>query len=77
MRKYIKYPSGNALISVIDSFMAKCGFSICRGAIDGTHVPISSPVEFFSGSYNRKRWYSVITQAVADNRYSFLNIYID
>ncbi|XP_011404428.1 PREDICTED: protein ALP1-like, partial [Amphimedon queenslandica] len=76
MRKYIKYPSGSALISVIDGFKAKCGFPNCGGAIDGSHIPISSPVEFHSDYYNRKGWYSMIIQAVADHKYRFLDIYI-
>uniref|UniRef100_A0A1X7UN39 DDE Tnp4 domain-containing protein n=1 Tax=Amphimedon queenslandica TaxID=400682 RepID=A0A1X7UN39_AMPQE len=76
MRKYIKYPSGSALISVIDGFKAKCGFPNCGGAIDGSHIPISSPVEFHSDYYNRKGWYPMIIQAVADHNDRFLNIYI-
>ena len=41
------------------------------GAIDGCHIPVRPPVLNHTDYYNRKGWYSVILQAVVDDKYLF------
>ena len=38
--KYIKFPLGNALQSVIDGFYSKWDIVQCASAIDGCHIPV-------------------------------------
>ena len=43
--QYIRLPTGDALREVIDGFKREHGFPQCAGAVDGTHIPIVSPIE--------------------------------
>ena len=42
------------------------GFPQCAGAIDVTHIPIKAPKDSRSDYFNRKHFYSINVQAVAD-----------
>ena len=75
LKRYIKFPTGSELNDIINGFKEKCGFPNCCGAIDGCHIPVAAPVEFHSDYYNRKGWFSVILQGVADHKYRFIDIY--
>ena len=46
----------------------------CVGAVDGCHIPISSPAMNRTDYYNRKGWYSMILQGVVDHSYRFIDI---
>ncbi|XP_075755887.1 uncharacterized protein LOC142818605 [Pelodiscus sinensis] len=59
--------------AVIRGFGA-LGFPNCRGAIDGTHIPIHAPEHQASRYVNRKGYFSVILQAVCDHRGQFTDI---
>ena len=41
--KYLSIAKGDELARMIANYKEKWGFSICAGAIDGTHIPISTP----------------------------------
>ena len=71
---YISFPTGASLNTVINGFEHKWGFPQCVGAIDGCHVPISAPLMNHTNYYNRKRWYSMIIQAIVDHDYIFRDI---
>jgi hypothetical protein len=45
------------------------------GAIDGSHIPIKAPSKDSVDYFNRKKFYSVVLQAVCDSQYKFLDIY--
>ena len=76
LKKYINFPVGHRLQQVIQGFQEKWGVPQCVGAIDGCHVPISPLSMCHTDYYNRKGWYSVIIQAIADHNYLFTDIYI-
>ena len=41
LHKYIEFPSGNKLDSLVDGFNTKWGVPQCVGAVDGCHIPQS------------------------------------
>ena len=72
--KYIHFPTGQGLRTIVDGFESKWGFPQCTGAIDGSHIPIIAPAENALDYYNRKGFHSVILQAVVDHEYKFLDV---
>ncbi|CAM5161408.1 unnamed protein product [Natator depressus] len=59
--------------TIVDGFNA-LGFPNCGGVIDGTHIPILAP-EHQGGQYiNRKEYFSMVLQALADHKRRFTNI---
>ena len=52
--KYIHFPTGQGLRTIVDGFESKWGFPQCTGAIDGSHIPIIAPAENALDYYNRK-----------------------
>ena len=74
--KYIRFPSGDGLREVVDGFKHKFGFPQCAGVVDGTHVPIVSPVEYPADYYNRKGFHSVLMQGTVNHLGHFIDIYI-
>lgn len=63
LQRYVSFPSGEDLKTVIRGYKERWGFPNCGGAIDGTHVPIIAPAE-------------LVMQAVCDHKYIFRNINI-
>ena len=45
---------GDELAHVIANYKEKWGFPMCAGAIDGTHIPISTPQQNHASYINRK-----------------------
>lgn len=76
LKKYISFPAGDRLQEVVQGFQSKWGVPQCVGAVDGCHIPVSAPTMCHTDYYNRKGWYSVIIQAVADLNYLFTDIYV-
>ena len=76
LSRYVRFPEGTRLREVVEGFEVCWGFPQVAGAIDGTHIPIISPLENPSDYYNRKGFYSIIMQAVVDFRGLFLDTYI-
>ena len=72
MSKYVKMPQDEHLREVIDGFERRWGFPQTVGAIDGTHMPILKPQDSASDYFNRKGYYSILTQAVVDYKGFFL-----
>lgn len=72
----IKWPEGQQITYVCDQFQAKRGISNIIGAIDCTHIKIEKPNMENARDYcNRKKYFSVILQAVVDANMNFTNIY--
>ena len=42
---YIKIPTGDEVKEMVSCFKEKYGFPSCGGALDGSNIPISAPVE--------------------------------
>ena len=74
--KYIRFPSGDGLREVVNGFKHKFGFPQCAGVVDGTHVPIVSPVEFPADYYNRKGFHSILMQGTVNHLGQFIDVYI-
>ncbi len=74
--KYIRIPTGDGLKAVIEGFKDKLGFPQCVGVVDGTHIPIVSPVECPADYYNRKGWHSIIMQGTVNHLGHFIDVYI-
>ena len=73
---YIRFPTGEGLKEVITGFKEKWGVPQCAGSVDGTHIPITPPLMNHTDYYNRKGWYSVVTQAVVDHNGIFRDVYV-
>lgn len=71
---FIKVPKGSDLRDIVNGFMDRWGFPQCAGTIDGTHVLIIAPHVNRANYYNRKCHYSVILQAVVDQKLQFWDI---
>jgi len=72
----IKWPEGNDVILITSQkFKAKRGIRKCIGAIDCTHIAIRQPVDHPRDYCNRKRYFSIMLQGVADADMKFTNIY--
>lgn len=54
LHKYIEFPSGDKLDSLVDGFKTKWGVPQCVGAVNGCHIPITSPAMNRTDYYNRK-----------------------
>lgn len=74
--KVINFPKGDDLLQVIRGYEDKCGFPMCAGAIDGTHIPILAPNKNHNDYVNRKGFHSVLMQAVVDCNYLFRDVVI-
>ena len=72
---YVSFPSGDSLKDVVEGFKERWGVPQCAGSIDGSHIPISAPV-MNHDYYNRKEWYSIVTQAVVDHNGLFHDLCI-
>ncbi|CAM4643512.1 unnamed protein product [Lepidochelys olivacea] len=53
---------------------AQMGFPNCRGAIDGTHIPILAPAHLASEYVNRKGYFLMVLQALVYHRGCFIDI---
>lgn len=56
------------------AFCVPGAFPQCFGAIDGSHIPITTLRDNPLDYYNRKGTHSIILQALVD--YKFMNIYV-
>jgi hypothetical protein len=70
--KYLFFPVGDVLESLIDGFK----MIQCAGVIDGCHILVRPPALNHTDYYNRKGWYSVILKAVEDDKYLFKNVMV-
>ncbi|XP_071122515.1 putative nuclease HARBI1 [Mytilus edulis] len=71
----VKWPSGMKVLETVDMFFQHKGFPGVLGAIDGLHIPIKTPKVDGEQYYNRKKFPSIILQAVCDKNLHFLDFY--
>ena len=72
--QYIRRPNSGHLDEIIKGFETKFGFPNCRGAIDGTHIPITAPQLHHTDYHNRKGYYSIVGQVMCNHEYKVMNI---
>ena len=70
--KYLSIAKGDELARMIANYREKGGFSMCAEAIDGIHIPVSTPQQNYASYSNRKSHHSIVMQALADSNYLFL-----
>ncbi|XP_067135134.1 putative nuclease HARBI1 [Centruroides vittatus] len=71
--QFIKWPSGEQVQEITQSFHNKSGFPGVVGAIDGTHIEIPAPQIHAVAYVNRHGYHSIILQAVCDNSMVFIS----
>ncbi|XP_050716004.1 putative nuclease HARBI1 isoform X4 [Eriocheir sinensis] len=76
-REYVKFPSPNALTTVIEDFHGIAGMPGVIGCIDCTHIRIARPPREDSEVFRcRKGFFAINTQAVCGPDLSFYNIVV-
>ncbi|KAK3573530.1 hypothetical protein QTP86_026997 [Hemibagrus guttatus] len=75
LKQFITLPEGEILQNTLRGFAGR-GYPMCAGAINVTHIPISSPRENPAAYFNNKKWHSIILQAVVDHNMCFTDIYV-
>ncbi|XP_036144127.1 putative nuclease HARBI1 [Monomorium pharaonis] len=65
---FIKWPSGDDAIIVMQGFKRASGFPRIIGAIDGTRIRINAPKENSADYVNRKGYHSIHLQLVCDHQ---------
>ena len=73
---FLCVPKGQDLREVMGLYKDKWGFPAYAGAIDGTHIPIQTPMENDTNYVNRKSYHTILMQAVVDARYLFRDVVI-
>ncbi|XP_024872183.1 protein ALP1-like [Temnothorax curvispinosus] len=71
----IKWPQGLEAVVVNEQFSSKKSIPKVLGAIDGTHIRIEKPLDRAREYCNRKKYFSISLQAVADADMRFINVY--
>ena len=74
--KYLTIAKGDELLRIIGRYKEKWGFPMCAGAIDGTHIPIATPLKNHATYVNRKSYHSIVMQAFIDDHYLFRDIVV-
>ena len=62
--EYIKFPTRQGQLDVIDAFESKWGFPQRVGALDGSHIPVQPPTQN----------HTILIQAVVDHAYLSRNV---
>jgi len=73
---FIKWPKGQYDETVIAGFHEKQRIHNVIGAIDGSHIKISSPSKQPADYVNRKNYHSIIMQAVCGHNMTFTDVYV-
>lgn len=72
---FIKFPRTEAETrKCIEGFQNISTFPQVVGALDGSHIPIATPMESPNEYVNRKQFHSIILQGVADSDKKFLHV---
>lgn len=66
LKQFICLPEGEVLQNTLRGFAGR-GYPMCAGAIHVTHIPIMAPRESPAAHYNKKKWHSIILQAVVNH----------
>lgn len=72
--KFIKWPDDDNEKQIISMNFNRYGMSNVIATIDGCHIPIKRPSENGNNYFNRKKFYSVVLQAVAKHNLMFIDV---
>ncbi|XP_066596095.1 putative nuclease HARBI1 [Prorops nasuta] len=75
VKEYIKWPDPQQLLQNQHKFLAIDNFPGVVGAVDGSHIPISTPIEHPNSYVNRKGIHSVVLQGICDHRMKFIDVF--
>lgn len=72
----VSWPVGRRLLRITAAFQSKQGFPNCIGAIDGSHIYISSPSNTIVAAdhRNRNKSFSILLQGVVDSKCYFTSV---
>lgn len=73
--RYLKWPEGDEMQTVVKGFENACTLPNCFGAIGSTHIIISKPRSPGAEVYYNNQLYSIVLQAVCDARRRFTDVY--
>jgi DDE superfamily endonuclease len=77
MQKYVKWPTPEEQVVISEGFERKRGIPGVIGAVDGSHLPIELVNrKHNSDFFNRKKFHSIVLQAVVNDKYLFTDLYI-
>jgi len=73
--RYIKWPKLHEMSIFEREFRQLHGFPGVIGAIDGSHIAISAPIENHDNYINRKGYHSIILQGICDYKLKFIDVF--
>lgn len=73
-KKFIHWPEDCAAVAQQFQDLSANNFPNIVGAIDGCHIPIQAPWENPNAYFNRKKFHSIVLQAVCDADLKFTHI---
>nr|XP_012224230.1 PREDICTED: putative nuclease HARBI1 [Linepithema humile] len=75
VHRYIKWPELREMATFEKEFRQLHGFPGVIGAIDGSHIAISAPIENPENYINRKGYHSIILQGICDYKLKFIDVF--
>lgn len=69
LHEEIKMPNIEETETISAKFEEKSGVPLVIGAIDGTHIPVTPPLDGYRDFINRKNWPSLVLQGLVDADY--------
>ena len=72
----IQWPAGDGVTSTTKGFQGMSGIHGVIGAVDGSHIPIKCPRVDHECYFNRKKFYSLVLQAVCDHEMRFTDVFV-
>ncbi|KAK3907391.1 Protein ANTAGONIST OF LIKE HETEROCHROMATIN PROTEIN 1 [Frankliniella fusca] len=73
---YVKWPNALERDRISTEISEKYGYIGAVGCIDGVHIDITAPLENAQHYVNRHHSYSILVQAVCDNKMLYRDVYI-
>ena len=75
--KLIRLPNTEGEVQELtDGYLAANRFPQCIGVIDGTHIEVAEPSEYYSDFINGKGYFSLNVQAVYDYNHCFQDVVV-
>jgi hypothetical protein len=75
MPEMIKWPRDHKVQQNVRDFKDRTGFPGVIGAIDGSHISIKTPKDHPENYINRKRFHSIVLQAICDPNMHFIDVF--